>query len=71
VLELFLARIDEHRRLLSLQLDQVAKATEPLAPEMARWCRNAITMASVMIDELHLRPTPTRSSATTPERMKA
>jgi hypothetical protein len=36
-------------------LDQVRKATEQLAPERARSCRNAITMASVMIDEVRLR----------------
>jgi hypothetical protein len=36
VRELLLARIDEHCRLLSLELDQVAKACEQLAPERAR-----------------------------------
>jgi len=55
VRELLLARIDEHCRLLGLELDQVAKACEQLAPERARSCRNAITMASVMIDEIRLR----------------
>jgi hypothetical protein len=54
-LELLLARIDEHCRLLGLELDQVAKACEQLHPERARSCRNAITMASVMIDEIRLR----------------
>jgi hypothetical protein len=53
--ELLLARIDEHCRLLGLELDQVRKATEQLAPERARSCRNAITMASVMVDEIRLR----------------
>jgi hypothetical protein len=53
--ELLLARIDEHCRLLGLELDQVAKACEQLAPERARSCRNAITMASVMLDEIRLR----------------
>jgi hypothetical protein len=52
--ELLLARIDEHCRLLGLELDQVAKACEQLAPERARSCRNAITMASVMLDEIRL-----------------
>jgi hypothetical protein len=33
--ELLLARIDEHCRLLGLELDQVRKATEQLAPERA------------------------------------
>jgi hypothetical protein len=55
VRELLLARIDEHCRLLGLELDQVAKACEQLAPERARSCRNAITMAAVMIDEIRLR----------------
>ena len=55
VRELLLARIDEHCRLLGLELDQVAKACEQLAPERGRSCRNAITMAAVMIDEIRLR----------------
>ncbi|HZA79605.1 MAG TPA: hypothetical protein VE623_24780 [Acidimicrobiales bacterium] len=55
VRELLLARIDEHCRLLGLELEQVAKVTEQLAPERARSCRNAVTMASVMIDEIRLR----------------
>jgi hypothetical protein len=55
VRELLLARIDEHCRLLGLELDQVAKACEQLEPERARSCRNAITVASVMIDEIRLR----------------
>ena len=53
--ELLLARIDEHCRLLGLELGQVAKACEQLAPERAGSCRNAITMASVMVDEIRLR----------------
>jgi hypothetical protein len=52
--ELLLARIDEHCRLLGLELDQAAKACEQLAQERARRCRNAITMASVMVDEIRL-----------------
>jgi hypothetical protein len=55
VRELLLAHIDEHCRLLGLELDQVAKATEQLEPERARSCRNAITIASVMVDEIRLR----------------
>jgi hypothetical protein len=55
VRELLIDRIDVHCRLLTLELDQVRKATEQLAPERARLCRNAITMASVMIDEIRLR----------------
>jgi len=55
VRELLLARIDEHCRLLELELEQVADACEQLEPERARSCRNAITMASVMVDEIRLR----------------
>jgi hypothetical protein len=54
VRELLLARIDEHCRLLVLELDQTRKATEQLAPDRARSCRNAITMAAVMYDEIQL-----------------
>jgi hypothetical protein len=53
--ELLLARIDEHCRLLGLELDQVAKACEQLAPERARSCRNALTMCRVMVDQIRLR----------------
>jgi hypothetical protein len=55
VSELLLSRIDEHCRLLGLELDQVAKACEQLHPERARSCRNAITMCSVLVDEIRLR----------------
>ena len=37
------------------QLDEVRMVTEQLEPERARSCRNAITMASVMVDEIRLR----------------
>jgi hypothetical protein len=33
----------------------VPPLTDQLEPERARSCRNAITMASVMIDEIRLR----------------
>jgi hypothetical protein len=62
------ARIDEHCRLLALELDQVAEACEQLAPERARSRRNAITMASVMLDEIRLRPMPDRSTRRASER---
>ena len=55
VRELLLARIDEHCRLLELELEQVTNACEQLEPERARSCRNAITMVSVMVDEIRLR----------------
>jgi hypothetical protein len=55
VRELLLSRINEHCRLLELELEQVTELTEQLEPERARSCRNAITMASVMVDEIRLR----------------
>jgi hypothetical protein len=55
VRELLLTRIDEHCRLLEIELEQVTEVTEQLEPERARSCRNAITMASVMVDEIRLR----------------
>jgi hypothetical protein len=36
-------------------LEEVRTVTEQLHPERARSCRNAITMASVMVDEIRLR----------------
>jgi hypothetical protein len=61
--ELLVARIDEPCRLLHLEFDNVAKACEQLAPERARSCRNAITMASVMVDEIRLRAHARRSTS--------
>jgi hypothetical protein len=55
VRELLIARIDEHCRLLHLELDQARRACEQLEPDRSRSCRNAITMASVMVDEIRLR----------------
>jgi hypothetical protein len=37
------------------ELDEVRAVTEQLEPERARSCRNTITMASVMVDEIRLR----------------
>jgi hypothetical protein len=37
------------------ELDEVRAMTEQLEPERARSCRNTITMASVMDDEIRLR----------------
>jgi hypothetical protein len=36
-------------------LDEIRAVTEQLEPEWARSCCNAITMASVMVDEIRLR----------------
>jgi hypothetical protein len=40
---------------MASELDEVRTMTEQLEPERARSCRNAITMCSVMIDEIRLR----------------
>ena len=40
---------------MTAHLAEVREATEQLEPERARSCRNAITMASVMVDEVYLR----------------
>ena len=64
VRDMLLAPIDEHCRLLALALDQAAKACEQLDRERARSCRNTITMASVMIDEIRLRAHAHHSTAT-------
>ncbi len=49
-----LAKVDELVARMATLLDEV-KMTEQLEPERARSSRNAITMASVMIDEIRLR----------------
>ena len=50
-----LARVDELTASMTCQLDEVRTVTEQLEPERARSCRNAITMAAVMVDEIRLR----------------
>jgi hypothetical protein len=55
VRDLLLARVDEITASMTKQLDEVREVTEQLAPERARSCRNAITMCSVMVDEIRLR----------------
>jgi hypothetical protein len=55
VRDLLLARVDEITARVSELLAEVREVTEQLAPERARSCRDAITMASVMIDEIRLR----------------
>jgi hypothetical protein len=44
-----------HALLEEDDLEEIRAATEQLHPERARSCRNAITMASVMVDEIRLR----------------
>jgi hypothetical protein len=53
--DLLLARVDELGATMATQLAEVREVTEQLHPERARSCRNAITMASVMVDEIRLR----------------
>jgi hypothetical protein len=48
------ARVDEIVARMTSDLE-VREVTEQLAPERARSCRYAITMASVMVDEIRLR----------------
>jgi hypothetical protein len=36
-------------------LEEIRAVTEQLEPERARSCRNAITMALVMVEEIRLR----------------
>jgi hypothetical protein len=52
---LLLDKIDEHTRVLTQGLDHIRGLTDQLHPERARSCWNAITMASVMVDEIRLR----------------
>ena len=55
VREQLLARVDELTASMTGELEEVREVTEQLAPERARSCRNAITMCSVMVDEIRLR----------------
>jgi hypothetical protein len=55
VREQLLRRMDELTARMATLLHEVRAVTEQLEPERARSCRNAITMASVMIDEIRLR----------------
>jgi hypothetical protein len=52
---LLLERVNELVANMTSELDEVRAVTEQLEPERARSCRNAITMASVMVDEIRLR----------------
>jgi hypothetical protein len=53
--DLLLAKVDDLTDRMAALLEEVRPVTEQLRPERARSCRNAITMASVMIDEIRLR----------------
>jgi hypothetical protein len=44
-------------------LDEIRTVTDQLEPERARSCRNALTMAGVMVEERSAcEPTPARST---------
>jgi hypothetical protein len=55
VRDLLLARVDDLTARMTELVAEVREVTEQLAPERARSCRNAITMCSVMVDEIRLR----------------
>jgi hypothetical protein len=55
VRDLLLGRVDELTARLSELLAEVREVTEQLEPDRARSCRNAGTMASVLVDEIRLR----------------
>jgi hypothetical protein len=50
-----IVRVDAITGRMTELLEEVRTVTEQLHPERARSCRNAITMAAVMIDEIRLR----------------
>jgi hypothetical protein len=52
---MLVAKIDELVAMTARDLEEIRAVTEQLHPERARSCRNAITMASVMVDEIRLR----------------
>jgi hypothetical protein len=52
---MLLAKVDELVAGMAGQLEEVRAVTEQLEPERARSSRNAITMASAMVDEIRLR----------------
>jgi hypothetical protein len=52
---MLLDRVDDLTGRLAEPVAEVRAVTEQLQPDRARSCRNAITVASVMIDEIRLR----------------
>jgi hypothetical protein len=52
---MLLAKVDDLTGRMAELVAEVREVTEQLEPERAYSCRNAITMASVMIDEIRLR----------------
>jgi hypothetical protein len=53
--DLLLAKVDELTASMATELAEVRDVTDQLHAERARSCGNAITMCSVMIDEIRLR----------------
>jgi hypothetical protein len=55
VRDMLIAKVDELTGRMTELVDEVRTVTEQLEPERARSCRNALTMAEVMVDEIRLR----------------
>ena len=55
VRELLLARIDEHCRLVGLELDRLEQLVAQLHPERLRSCQTAVILARTGIDEVRDR----------------
>jgi hypothetical protein len=55
VREMLVAKMNELVATMARYLEEIRAVTEQLEPERVRSCRNAITMASVMVDEIRLR----------------
>jgi hypothetical protein len=55
VRDMLLAKVDELTAAMTTHLEEVRTVTEQLEPDRARPCRNAITMALAMVDEVRLR----------------
>ena len=55
VRDMLLTKVDDLTGRMPELVDEVREVTERFHPERARPCRNAITMASAMIDEIELR----------------
>ena len=55
VRHMLLAKVDDLTGRMTELVDEVREVTEQLHPERVRSCRNTITMAATMIDEIRLR----------------
>ena len=58
VRDMLIAKVDDLTARMGELVAEVREVTEQLEPERARSCRNAITMAPVMFDEIRLRAHP-------------